>query len=184
MELHIINAPFTSQRVKGCHVSGLPLAHRPSPIAPRPLTFAVTTRLRSSEVIVAVLLISLATNLGCDRADARRNRTWGKVSYDGQAIEKGFIDFEPIEGNRGPQSSGVITHSRYDIPKKQGPFGGLHRVEVTAYHFTGRQVRNMGGDLIDYDDNFIPEKFFGMDSVLTVEIDPGGKNEHNFSLEK
>ena len=102
----------------------------------------------------------------------------------GDLSRRGFIDFEPTEGNRGPQSSGAITNGRYDIPKKQGPFGGMHRVEITAYHFTGRKVPDAGGQLIDYEENFIPEKYFGSDSELTVEIDPDGKNQHDFVLEK
>ena len=142
------------------------------------------SRFSATDITAGVLIISLVASMGCDQTDSRRNRTWGKVTYDGQVVEKGFIDFEPAEGNRGPQSSGAITAGRYDIPKKQGPFGGLHRVEITAYRFTGRKVPDAGGELIDYEENYLPKKYFGIDSELTVEINPGGDNEHDFVLEK
>ena len=179
MELHGINASMASRHVKQFMIWRPSAAYRPAPVAPPPSS----AQRCFSEFLIVLLLICLVAPSGCNRADSRRNRIWGEVTLDGKRIDNGFIDFEPIEGSRGPQSSGTITDGRYDIPKKQGPFGGLHRVEITAYHFTGRQVRNMGGDLIDYEENFIPEKYFGIDSVLRVEIDPGGKNEHDFAIE-
>jgi len=125
-----------------------------------------------------------ALTLGCGGADAKRHRVSGDVSYDGIPVERGQISFHPADGNHGPLAGGQIQNGHYDVPKEDGPFAGPHRVELLAIHKTGRKVPNMAGELIDHEENFLPEKYSSENSELKVVIDASGKNEHHFALEK
>lgn len=129
-------------------------------------------------------LIFSALALGCGGADARRHSVSGNVSYDGTPVERGQISFVPVAGNQGPLAGGQIQNGHYEVPKEDGPFAGPHRIELMAIHKTGRKVPNMAGELIDHEENFLPDKYSDDTSELKVVIEDSGKNEHNFILEK
>ena len=146
--------------------------------------FRSSSSLAKKLILLATLTTSTAFCLGCGGGDARRHRVWGKVSYDGTPVERGQISLHPEDGNHGPLAGGQIENGHYDVRKEDGPFAGPHRVELLAIHKTGRKIHNMGGELIDHEENFLPDKYSSENSELRVEISSSGKNEHNFPLEK
>jgi hypothetical protein len=77
--------------------------------------------------------------LGCSSDDGRAE-VRGQVMVDGQPLERGSIDFFPIEGTAGPTAGGVIENGQYHLPAGKGPAVGRNRVEIHGVKKTGRQV--------------------------------------------
>ena len=61
-------------------------------------------------------LVLLALIMGCGDSTAVVS---GNVTYDGQAVENGFIQFQPID-NKGASCGGPITDGRYEIETSPG----------------------------------------------------------------
>ena len=83
---------------------------------------------------VVLLLFSMGPLVGCQRqSEIEKVVVSGYVSYDGQPIEDGVIQFRPIEGTTGPSSSTPITKGRYKMAAKGGVPVGKHRVVINAF---------------------------------------------------
>lgn len=132
-----------------------------------------------------VLLLLLATSLGCRQAGPQRGEVAGQVTFEGEPLASGFIAFIPIEGTKGPTTGGPISKGTYGLSGQEGPCLGKHRVEITATRTTGRQVKaGSGADdpdaLVDEVEMYIPPKY-NSQSELTVSVAPG-VNTFDFDL--
>jgi hypothetical protein len=81
------------------------------------------------------LAVALAClNAGCQRPEEGppRFHLSGTVTYDGKPVPKGFINFNPAEGNSGPASGAPIVDGKYETPKGKGIIGGPHIVIITG----------------------------------------------------
>jgi hypothetical protein len=87
---------------------------------------------------VGLLLISLYT--GCSGRPENRVTISGEVKLDGKPIERGVIQFLPMQGVEGPIANGEIVQGRYQMSGKTGPAIGWNRVEINASRKTGRMV--------------------------------------------
>lgn len=58
----------------------------------------------------------------------------GAVTYDGQPVPGGSIEFEPdgSKGNRGPAGYATIENGRYATLPEKGIVGGPHVVRITG----------------------------------------------------
>lgn len=72
---------------------------------------------------------------GCGSSDGR-NPVSGAVTYDGQPLKYGTIQFDPDtkKGNSGPQGSAEIRDGRYTTPAGFGPVSGPHIVRITGWN--------------------------------------------------
>ena len=138
---------------------------------------------RRTALIVLLVGLVLTPLAGCGPSPPGRNRVFGRATYDGKPIEKGEIEFYPIEGTAGPSSGVKIYDGKYDVLQEKGPFAGKYRVHVYGFHKTGRKVPNLGGEMIDHWDNFLPPKYWEDESELRAEI-KDGDNEIDFLLDK
>ena len=68
-------------------------------------------------------LVALLCALGCAN-DARRAAVSGTVLVDGKPLERGVINFLPVEGTQGPGAGGAITHGKFALDQQQGPIIG------------------------------------------------------------
>lgn len=127
------------------------------------------------------LVLVVALTLGCEKSN--RNRVYGRVTYEDKPVATGEIEFYPIEGTMGPSSGIKIYDGEYDVPREKGPLAGTYRVHIYAFHKTGRKVPNLGGELVDHWDNFLPDKYSQDESELRAEISDGDNNL-DFLLEK
>ena len=78
-------------------------------------------------VLCAVALSSGFVGCGSDNPLGRKAIS-GAVTLDGQPLEKGAIEFHPLEG--GVQSGDLISAGAYAIPAPQGPTVGKYRVVI------------------------------------------------------
>jgi hypothetical protein len=89
----------------------------------------------------ALVLLVILSALGCSSGDGlNRAQVRGEVKVDGVPLEKGSIDFFPIEGTQGPSAGGVIENGKYLLARGKGPAVGRNRVEIHGVRKTGRMV--------------------------------------------
>lgn len=101
----------------------------------------------------------------------------GTVTVVGQTPETGRLRFVPIEGTRGPASTGQIVDGQYRIEARGGVPVGRHRVEVQALKKSGRKDlgHGPGGEPMEVDGtvNLAPDEYSGAESPLKVEVVAG-----------
>lgn len=123
------------------------------------------------------ICLVIATGLGCGKKGPQRAAVSGRVTFNGQPIDEGVIQFLPVEGTIGPETGGVIASGQYDIPQSRGPVVGKNRVELRASAKTGRKIQDptgRPGTLTDeYKEVFPPSS--NTNSSLVREI----KDDHN-----
>ncbi len=88
--------------------------------------------------IVVVLLACLPVLGGCGGVDEgpARYHVAGAVTYQGEPIPRGTIQFQPdgTKGNSGPASDAEIVDGRYDTSKQgTGTIGGPHIVVIQGF---------------------------------------------------
>ena len=121
---------------------------------------------------------------GCGRGDSSgRASVEGKVTLDGNPIERGSISFYPYGQTRGMVAGGVIEQGRYSIPADQGPVIGQNRVEIRAPKKTGKKIPDpygKPGQMIDEIAEAVPEQY-NVKSTLVREV-KAGRNILDFDL--
>lgn len=84
---------------------------------------------------VIVLGAALALCLGCG-GGANRQSLSGRVTYDGEPLAYGQIQFDPdtAKGHTGPQGAGEIRDGQYRTNPNYGPTPGPHVVRITGWN--------------------------------------------------
>lgn len=90
-----------------------------------------------------VLFCFLCCTSGCGKdSEVERQEIVGKVTYKGQNIPKGRIDFLPETA--GPAGYAMITNSTYDTRAEgRGVVPGPHSVRINGYDGTPSDVEGM-----------------------------------------
>jgi hypothetical protein len=83
--------------------------------------------LRQCFLILSFVLVGA---LGCG---SQGSTVSGTVTYNGQAVEKGHINFIPADG-KGTPVGGDIKNGKYEV---RGVIPGKNRVEVSSYTAAG-----------------------------------------------
>jgi hypothetical protein len=80
---------------------------------------------------VLALLSTSCLVMGCEKPPFdNRQPVEGAVTIDGQPLPKALISFSPINGTKGPSSSGVVVDGRYRIEAESGPCPGEYQVKI------------------------------------------------------
>jgi hypothetical protein len=121
----------------------------------------------------------------CDSKNAPV-RVWGDVTFDGEKVETGTIEFNPIDGTKGPQTGGTIKAGRYDVSAGVGPVaGGTYLMRITATAKTGKTTSNPAapaGPPVEVLKMYIPAQY-NTKSTLKVTISPqASANKFDFAL--
>jgi hypothetical protein len=131
--------------------------------------------------LCAALLVTML--LGCARGPSTAE-VWGDVSFEGEAIAEGTIEFIPIEGTAGPSVGSVIRAGAYRVPAEIGPVvGGVYRVELRAVRETGRPApKHPSGKGIPERALIFPPEY-NINSRLRVKISAShAENRHDFHV--
>jgi hypothetical protein len=88
----------------------------------------VRTRLSGIAVLAACGLA------GCGGASDNlpREAISGTVTFDGQPLKHGSIQFTPVQAKDGVATGGMITAGRFDVPRDVGPVPGNYQVMIFA----------------------------------------------------
>ncbi len=128
-----------------------------------------------NRTIIACGLLLLSLTIGCSGDGL--NAVSGTVTLDGQPIEKGTIEFMPVDG-KGPTAAAVIEEGAYRARVAAGP----KQVRIVGYRKTGER-RIVPGDAsspkIDIQEQIVPARY-NTSSELHCEI--GVANRHDFEL--
>ncbi|MBA2113296.1 hypothetical protein [Bremerella alba] len=98
-------------------------------------------------VVVCCLLV-----LGCTKSDGlERHKLSGTVTYDGQPVPQGEIQFTPNsrEGNPGPGTFIKIENGHYETPSGKGVLGGAYGVRIVGYDGKANTESDMGVSLFN-----------------------------------
>jgi hypothetical protein len=129
---------------------------------------------------VGLLLILLYT--GCGGSPETRATIGGEVKLDGRPIERGTIQFMPLQGVEGSITTGEITQGRYQMSGKTGPAIGWNRVEINASRKTGRMAPKpypKRGTTEETVEAVAPR--YNSASTLEFEVQPG-ENQADFNV--
>ena len=121
----------------------------------------------------------------------------GSVSFKGQPVNDGMIQFVPDQGNFGGRSAGgTIVNGRYTIDSKGGPPPGSYRVEVSSFReiremtkeetggaMFGRTPGDLGAtqDSMKIRENVVPAEF-NTESKLSVNVPQGRSFEYDIRI--
>ena len=83
---------------------------------------ACAIRIRWAIVIHAWIVIIVVS--GCGESDPNRGSISGIVTLDGEVMEKGSIEFLPIDDTQGVATGGQIEQGRYRLKDKSSPVVG------------------------------------------------------------
>ena len=136
------------------------------------------TATRRAVMWLAVAGVLLA---GCGRRSTlRRLPLAGSVTFAGQPVDDGLIEFIPVDSTPGPSFGGLVKAGRYAVPAAQGGHtGGTYRVQINGSRASGKtftvntQVFTPDGTKMEVPvmENFIPTKY-NVASTLRVTLTP------------
>ena len=79
-------------------------------------------------------LFVLVLGFGCPFTHPTTVGLHGEVTYEGKAVEKGKINFVPVDKTPGPSAVATIAAGRYDVPARWGLLpDGVYVVRITAF---------------------------------------------------
>jgi len=115
---------------------------------------------------------------GCGRDDTTVS-VGGEVSYKGEPVEMGEIEFTPMEGTSGPATGCAIEGGRYALAAERGlQPGGTYLVQIRGMKNTGRSALDpfSGAESVEVMDHFIPEEYNAR-STLRISIKGDSSSE-------
>jgi hypothetical protein len=119
---------------------------------------------------------------GCDGGRTKQAAIQGEGKLDGKPVERGTIQFMPMQGVEGSIATAEITGGRYQLSGKVSPAVGWNRVEIHALRRTGRTIRRSfpGHGTMDEEVEAVAPRF-NSESTLKFEIKPG-ENTADFEV--
>ncbi len=139
---------------------------------------------QSKGLIAFFALQSAAAMMGCGGGDdLPRRAISGAVKLDGQPLDGGRIEFQPI--GPGVSTGSVIERGSYRIARAAGPTPGRYRVNISAPGEAGPSVEPEGSDPGPGRPGAterIPARY-NASSTLTVEIKADGGDQFDFPLD-
>ena len=130
------------------------------------------------------LLTCLLLLAGCGKQGLERAVISGRVSYQGEPVQRGLLRFVPIEGTKGPPAGATIEAGSFTVKALGGVPVGTARVEIKAYRDIGPppDPQSPGAMLgMRPGKQYLPAKY-NKRSELKVTID-GGDQTIDFELE-
>jgi hypothetical protein len=121
--------------------------------------------------------------LGCGEAETRVAVT-GKITVDGESLQRGAIIFKPNSKEVGPQAATTIENGSYHFDRENGPGLGGYDVLIYAEQPLDFNIDEPGEffrrDELDVPANVIPAKY---NTRTTLEIvTQANDNEFDFAL--
>jgi hypothetical protein len=129
--------------------------------------------------------VAAATVLGCSDPYEGRQAVSGKVTLEGQPLNKATILFEPV-GNLSTTSGADITNGQYKIERASGLKPGKYIVRITAGDGVTpieEEAGAPGGSTNILSRDRIPPDW-NVNSKQEVEVKSSGGNSFDFAIPK
>jgi hypothetical protein len=130
------------------------------------------------KVFVAVLLYFLS---GCS-AENKRHPIQGEITFNGQPVTEGSIQFHPLVPTEGYLEGAMIQAGRYKIPAEKGLSPGKYQVLVSAPDYKGKKPDPTAAPGAVYQSKELFPDIYNTKSTLAVEVTPQGPNKFDFHL--
>jgi hypothetical protein len=141
--------------------------------------------LRFAKTLAVVLGVGCLGLLGgCGQGGPARHEVTGKITYAGEAIEDGLIDFESIDGTSVKQGAQIVK-GEYKIPREKGLPAGKYKVSIHAGPEPSAKKDELPGPTgiqRNVEERAGPE--YNEKSTLTFEVKEGETNQFNFDVPK
>jgi hypothetical protein len=131
---------------------------------------------------VGIGLLLMLICAGCGGGRTRQAAIQGEVKLDGKPVERGTIQFLPMQGVEGSIATAEIASGRYQLSGKVSPAVGWNRVEIHALRKTGRAIRRSfpsHGTMEEEVEAVAPR--YNTESTLKFEVKPG-ENTADFQV--
>jgi hypothetical protein len=149
--------------------------------------------LRQGGGVLCLLALVVLGPMGCEgpvEDKVAREAISGKVTFDGQPLEKGTIRFTPA-GQGATASGGMVENGRFDIPQNEGPAPGKYKVEINAQDDAANRRgpdeepggRPRRSATKTKPEGLIPPRY-NTSTELTAEVKPDVPNTFTFDLKK
>ena len=129
-----------------------------------------------------VSVIALGTLSGCSHPRNRQEIT-GEVRFKGEAVEDGYINFAPLDGQETGDGAQIVK-GKYQIPQGKGLSPGKYKVTIYA----GNGLSGQGDASPDSPNaglklprERIPPAY-NENSKLVREVMKGGTNKFDFDI--
>jgi hypothetical protein len=133
--------------------------------------------MRAFLVVVFGLML---LGVGCDDAETTGNPVSGTVTFQGQPLDQGSIQFLPAAG-QGTFSGGPIKDGQYKVPAKQGLEPGQYEVRISSKEGGAPPSDELPGEVTQVPKERIPAQFNSR-TTLTAEIKEGIENKFDFTI--
>jgi hypothetical protein len=137
--------------------------------------------------MAVMLLVEMAASAcvaGCSVGDdLPRESVSGTVSFKGDPLKSGMIQFQPAQGEATAGGSGIID-GRYSIPRSEGLVPGKYQVMITGVLTPPVAAKaEMPGESLPTGPavELIPTKY-NSKTELTAQVTKDGPNRFNFEL--
>jgi hypothetical protein len=140
-----------------------------------------------------MLAAAAVAPVGCGGAEDNlpREPIAGTVTFNGEPLKSGTIQFVPMAGKAGVSSGGMITDGGFQVSRDVGPIPGTYSVMIFGAGGPGATTAPGEGPLREPKAagkpaagvGQIPLRF-NLKTELTAEVKPGGPNTYTFDLKK
>jgi hypothetical protein len=130
-----------------------------------------------------VVSVLAALFTGCGGDPLGRQPISGSVSLEGAPLEKGTINFHPVDTAK-TSTGGPIAGGKFEFERQKGLAVGKYRVTINAPKpGTGQEApaNTMPGDPLPVPVELVPPEW-NTNSAQFVEVNDSGKNEFNFDI--
>jgi hypothetical protein len=133
--------------------------------------------MRGIAAISLGLLVSFSAGCGSSPKGPATHPVSGTVTFDGEPLKTGDIQFEPEAAGTGPDA-GAIVNGKFSFRAK----AGKKRVKITASRdVAGKTMKGAMGEDIPVREDFVPERY-NAKTELTADVQPKGANAFDFKL--
>ena len=130
---------------------------------------------------VAVVLLGLAA-CGCGSGPSGRYAVSGTVSFKGQPLEYGTIEFVPATKEITSFQGAPITDGKFSIPADKGLMPGKYMVRVSSAEKTAQPSESIPGVAPPPAKDRIPPEY-NENTKLTAEVTEKGPNTFDFKIQ-
>lgn len=143
---------------------------------------------------LGLVILLIFGSAGCgDTAhdDLPRRAISGMVTFDGQPLKSGFIQFQPASQTEGMAAGGRIVDGRFDVPQDQGPVPGSYKVQINSLDEApppAAPVDELPGAIQVPNRRALPSRTipprYNAQTILTAVVKSDDNNTYEFKLEK
>lgn len=132
-------------------------------------------------ILILFLVSSFSLLLGCGEDTGGRVAVSGTVTFKGEPLESGTIQFDAADGSL--MSGATITAGKYEVPAAQGLLPGKYTVRVSSVSEAGGAEEAPGDSMAAEAKNkdLIPAEF-NTDSTTTMDVTAGSPNTFDLDI--